>query len=560
MLDGLRQQLRLLDDAGQPLVLVVGKPLEPASARLMASLGVTVEVRPVSAAKVNDRVRVAAGEGGTIVVLGAWCGQCKEEVGPINERCPWCRTVILDEDTLSASEMRAQITDGSATARVVAEDEARRKVRPVEESQAPEEPDSSGDNSGDVVEEPASTGDSVEATAATVEAEADVDGTTKRSGTPSAWTAEQIVAVIRAHAAEHGTPPTNNAWLKATAEHPSGSTVYRIFGSWASAIEAAGFPRPTRGGSHPKVQGQESEVAPNGGRTGHGVARWDRESAILAVTAYVAANGKPPRQQDAVGNPHLPNSSLVRTLGMSWADLIEAAGYERPTRGRQGPMTAEHRDAIREGMSRMNDEPPVVTEAIAKWHVVVKGTGLRYRNSLEAYAAAEEIEADGERVAEDARFDGHEQKAEQAIDASRELAAAVRTAARMAERRESPQVSEGEPLEPAELEVPAAPLELAASPEPGSFDPEPGSPSENMPALSEPAVPPSTAPPAGRAREALGGGSLNATTDEAPAFSLALTGDFTGDAQRVRHEAARLRQQADALDTIADGIDQLEAA
>lgn len=43
-------------------------------------------------------------------------------------------------------------------------------------------------------------------------------------------------------------------------------------------------------------------------------------------------------------------------------------------------------------------------------------------------------------------------------------------------------------------------------------------------------------------------------------FTLALTGDFARDAQRCRDEAALLRRQAGALDRIADGIDQLEAA
>jgi hypothetical protein len=40
-------------------------------------------------------------------------------------------------------------------------------------------------------------------------------------------------------------------------------------------------------------------------------------------------------------------------------------------------------------------------------------------------------------------------------------------------------------------------------------------------------------------------------------FSLALTGDFARDADRVRAEAELLRRQADALEVIATGIDQL---
>lgn len=182
------------------------------------------------------------------------------------------------------------------------------------------------------------------------------------------------------------------------------------------------------------AESAETVMAP---ATGRGVARWDRESAVLAVKARFVRTGQVPRQKDAVGDPLLPNPSTVRTLGWSWADLIENSGFDRPTRGgyaRGKALRPEHRDAIREGMARASGEPARPVTVL--WPVLVKGTGLRYRSSDEAYVAADEIEADGVRVAEDARFDGDDAKAEFALDASRELAAAVRASARMGKRRE----------------------------------------------------------------------------------------------------------------------------
>jgi hypothetical protein len=63
----------------------------------------------------------------------------------------------------------------------------------------------------------------------------------------SRWNRESVEAAIQAWAAEHGRPPkqkdTNNE-----PGLPSPSSVRDTHGSWANAVEAAGFPRPRRGG------------------------------------------------------------------------------------------------------------------------------------------------------------------------------------------------------------------------------------------------------------------------------------------------------------------------
>ncbi len=61
------------------------------------------------------------------------------------------------------------------------------------------------------------------------------------------WTDEDILDAIRHWATEHGQPPTANHWRNRHNGYPSLSVVTGHFGSWATAIERAGFPRPVRG-------------------------------------------------------------------------------------------------------------------------------------------------------------------------------------------------------------------------------------------------------------------------------------------------------------------------
>lgn len=63
------------------------------------------------------------------------------------------------------------------------------------------------------------------------------------------WTPETITAAIQLWVQEHGRPPSANDWRAANGRGtPPTATVQREFGgSWAAAIEAAGFPRPRSG-------------------------------------------------------------------------------------------------------------------------------------------------------------------------------------------------------------------------------------------------------------------------------------------------------------------------
>jgi hypothetical protein len=268
----------------------------------------------------------------------AYCG-CELDVTP-RPHAPTCPTVIAAD------------APGSAAAKIVAQREARRGEDGDEpDLDEPGEILAGDEDELEVGEEPtleeaavapAAGPDAARAASSSEPGPADGTPVVDPGGEPpiapalaggastnrsrwNAWTREDIIDAIHRWHAEHGKPPVANDWQRRIETYPTTTTVSKHFGSWASGIEAAGYPRPTRGG----------------------------------ITARPVPKPEP------------------------WISV--------PT------------------------------------------TGLRYRTPAEAYVAADEIEADGERVAESARFDGNEGKADQAIDAARELAEKIRTAAHIFE-------------------------------------------------------------------------------------------------------------------------------
>ena len=55
----------------------------------------------------------------------------------------------------------------------------------------------------------------------------------------SAWTTEQVIALLRADAYRRGRPPREHEWRARGAERPSSHQVKRLFGSWSAALRAA---------------------------------------------------------------------------------------------------------------------------------------------------------------------------------------------------------------------------------------------------------------------------------------------------------------------------------
>jgi hypothetical protein len=71
-----------------------------------------------------------------------------------------------------------------------------------------------------------------------------------QAGTPTGrlhWTDDEMLDALRAYGREHGRAPTSIEWKTAEDSHPSAHTIGKRFGSWANAVERAGFARPTQG-------------------------------------------------------------------------------------------------------------------------------------------------------------------------------------------------------------------------------------------------------------------------------------------------------------------------
>jgi hypothetical protein len=237
------------------------------------------------------------------------------------------------------------------------------------------------------------------------------------------WTRTRIVDAIQDHVADHGRAPTMREWERGDPDgrRPVSSVVSEMFGSWNEAIVAAGEkPRPQGG--------QPLELV-----TTRSI--WTKERIIAALQAWAVEHGRVPTSTDwARVAPDHPTAQTVSKVFGSWAEGVEQAGFERPTRGRRVSRGAAEIAAARpehadEPEAEAEPEPVRQTPPIV-WQVKVPDTGLRYRSPAEAYVAADEIEADGERVATNARRSGDDAKAEQAWDAAHELAEKIRRVAR----------------------------------------------------------------------------------------------------------------------------------
>lgn len=270
--------------------------------------------------------------------------------------------------------------------------------------------------------------------------------------------------------------------------------------------------------------------------------KWTPDLIHEALRAWAGSHGGlPPAASDWTRSTAEHPSAYVamRVCGQSWAEIVRAAGL---TPRRPGGAGAKQRPV------QERQTPPIV------WAVKVNGTGLKYRTPEEAYVAADEIEHDGERVAREARISGNEGRADQAIDASRELAEKIREAARECDPHAETASRNGSApaVEPtAEPYLHAESIQLSGG--------EPMEPETRPPSAS----PAATTAVSEASREPAVGTAELASLPEPPVdvfARLGLTGDFAASSARVREEAARLRAQADALDAIARGIDQLGEA
>lgn len=192
-------------------------------------------VQALSAAAVNQRIRVREGVEGTIVVIAAWCPTCREE-SSANDRgeCLFCGRRIVDEDRLSSKELRTMLDlqalgfDGlAAGVHITVPEEPHEQARKLLATLGATYEVRNGDHSPHL----------------TAVGEIEPERT---DGRRSKWTRETMIPAVQAWAREHGRPPTVKEG-RSDPSIPNPNRAVYVFGSWGSLIEQAGFERPVQG-------------------------------------------------------------------------------------------------------------------------------------------------------------------------------------------------------------------------------------------------------------------------------------------------------------------------
>ena len=125
-------------------------------------------------------------------------------------------------------------------------------------------------------------------------------------GQPMYWNRRRIIASIRWWNATRGAPPKSNDWKRAAPEHPSQSTVRQRFGTWNTAIVAAGLVPYTSGGQ----------------------ANWTHWDVVACIRRHFHQHGRTPTSIEwHRATPGRPNLSAVKRLFGTWNNAIRVAGY-----------------------------------------------------------------------------------------------------------------------------------------------------------------------------------------------------------------------------------------
>ena len=123
------------------------------------------------------------------------------------------------------------------------------------------------------------------------------------------WTKDKLAKALRDWAAEHGRQPKASDLRSAKDGYPLASTVARHFGSYRAGLEAAGFTLLTTPPGH-----------------------WTPERIVAAIKAWNDAHGSPPVQREwgSTDGSH-PTAKTAHDVFGSWTKALEAAGFRRPS-------------------------------------------------------------------------------------------------------------------------------------------------------------------------------------------------------------------------------------
>jgi Homing endonuclease associated repeat len=137
------------------------------------------------------------------------------------------------------------------------------------------------------------------------------------------WTRETIVYALELWHRRHLCSPTVAEWRLAGESHPSATTVRAVFGSWNSAIVAAGL-RPRRPGEWRRRGSSGGENANESSAV-----RWPTSTVIARLRAWAEEHGRPPTLEEwRRAGERNPSSATVRRIFGTWNAALVAAGFE----------------------------------------------------------------------------------------------------------------------------------------------------------------------------------------------------------------------------------------
>src|SRR5690606_7825774 len=100
------------------------------------------------------------------------------------------------------------------------------------------------------------------------------------------WTKELVARAVQEWERKRGRPPVRNDWA-AAGDHPSGSTIYKLFGSWGAMLAYAGY---------------------DGGEDRR---RWSPQAIVDAIDAWAKEHGRAPLAEECKRSRDLPDPTVV---------------------------------------------------------------------------------------------------------------------------------------------------------------------------------------------------------------------------------------------------------